>query len=58
MPHPSRPPGVRPPPNGDDRHGTVAVEYAVIIGTLAVAIIGAFAVLSGKLMVLIELLPL
>jgi Flp pilus assembly pilin Flp len=36
----------------------VAVEYAVIIGTLAVAIIGAFAVLSGKLMVLIELLPL
>jgi len=36
----------------------VAVEYAVIIGTLALAIIGGFTLLSGKLAVLLELLPL
>jgi Flp pilus assembly pilin Flp len=53
-----QPPQGPPAPRDDGRQGTVAVEYAVILGTLAVAIVAGFAVLSGKLTVVMEMLPL
>ncbi len=36
---------------GRHRRGAVSVEYAVVIGTLAVAIIAAFAGLTSKIIV-------
>lgn len=41
-----------------DLRGTVAVEYAVVIGTLAAAISLAFAGLGGRLVEKLSLLPI
>lgn len=39
------------------RRGTVAVEYAVIVGTLSGAIVASFYGLGGKLIALLTNLP-
>jgi Flp pilus assembly pilin Flp len=39
-----------------DRRGVVSVEYAVVIGTLAAAIIAAFTGLSGKILAVLSAL--
>ena len=41
-----------------DRRGTVAMEYAVIIGTLAAAIIASFVGLGGNLATVLTNLPI
>ncbi len=43
---------------GDDRRGVTAVEYAVVIGAVALAIAAGFATLSVKLMATVEVLPI
>ncbi len=40
------------------RRGTVAVEYAVIVGTLSGAIVASFYGLGGKLITLLTNLPI
>ena len=41
-----------------DRRGVTTVEYAVIIGILALAIVASFAMLSGKLLNAMTVLPI
>ena len=41
-----------------ERHGTVAVEYAVAVGTLAAAIALAFSGLGGRLVEKLAALPI
>ncbi len=43
---------------GGDRRGVTAVEYAVVIGAVALAIAAGFAMLSVKLMATVEVLPI
>lgn len=45
-------------PAAADRRGTVAVEYAVIVGTLSGAIVASFYGLGGKLITLLTNLPI
>jgi Flp pilus assembly pilin Flp len=47
-----------PPGLTGETRGTVAVEYAVVIGTLAAAISLAFAGLGGRLVEKLTLLPI
>ena len=59
-PGPAAPAGLAPAVHAlvADRRGVTAVEYAVVIGTLALAIITGFATLSLKLKAKMEVLPL